>query len=82
MSNVFKYAVECDSIYNVVAFFLICTLLGFISWLCYKTVIVVAKLIQYIVNKVTKYKSIHTKAQYKNASLEVDLCERDNLGTE
>ena len=82
MSNVFKYAVECDSIYNVVAFFVACTLLGFISWLCYKAVIVVAKLIQYIVNKVTKYKSIHTKAQYKDASLEVDLHERDRIGTE
>lgn len=77
----FKYAVECDSLYNVVAFFMMCTLLGFISWLCYKAVVVVTKLIQYIVNKVTKYKSIHTKAQYKDASLEVDLHERDNLGT-
>ena len=80
--EMFKYAVECDSIYNVVAFFIMCTLLGFISWLCYKAVIVVAKLIQYIVNKVTKYKSIHTKAQYKDASLEVDLHERDRIGTE
>ena len=80
--EMFKYAVECDSIYNVVAFFMMCTLLGFISWLCYKAVIVVAKLIQYIVNKVTKYKSIHTKAQYKDASLEVDLHERDRIGTE
>ena len=80
--EMFKYAVECDSIYNVVAFFVACTLLGFISWLCYKAVVVVTKLIQYIVNKVTKYKSIHTKAQYKDASLEVDLHERDRVGTE
>ena len=80
--EMFKYAVECDWIYNVVAFFIMCTLLGFIAWLCYKAVLVVTKLIQYIVNKVTKYKSIHTKAQYKDASLEVDLHEQDRVGTE
>ena len=82
MSNMFKYAVECNSIYNVVAFFMTCTLLGFVAFLCYKGLLIVAKLIQYIVNKVTKYKSIHTKAQYKDASLEVDLHERDRIGTE
>lgn len=80
--EMFKYTVECDSIYNVVAFFIMCTLLGFISVLLYKGLVVVAKLIQYIVNKVTKYKSIHTKAQYKDTSLEVDLHERDRMGTE
>lgn len=82
MSNVFKYAVECDSIYNVVAFFMMCTLLRFIAFLCYKGLLVVTKLIQYIVNKVTKYKEIHTKAQYKDASFEVDLHEQDRVGTE
>lgn len=82
MSSMFKYAVECDSLYNVVAFFMMCTLLGFVAFLCYKGLLVVTKLIQYIVNKVTKYKSIHTKAQYKDTSLEVDLHERDRVGTE
>ncbi|MEI3163864.1 MAG: hypothetical protein V8S74_10880 [Lachnospirales bacterium] len=82
MSNMIKYAVECNSLYNVVAFFMICTLLGFIAWLCYKTVLALCKLIQYIVNKVTKYKDVHAKAQYKDSSLEVDLRERDKLGAE
>lgn len=61
---------------------MICTLLGFIAWLCYKTALVLCKLIQYIVNKVTKYKDVHAKAQYKDSSLEVDLRERDKLGAE
>ena len=80
--DVIRYAVECDSLYNVVAFFMICALLGFIAFLCYKGLLVVAKLIQYIVNKVTKYKDVHAKAQCKDTSLEVDLHERDRMGTE
>lgn len=80
--DVIKYAVECDSLYNVVAFFMMCALLGFIAWLCYKAVLALCGLIQYIINKVTKYKEIRIKAQYNDASLEVDLHERNNLGTE
>ena len=80
--DVIKYAVECDSLYNVVAFFMICTLLGFIAWLLYKSVLALCGLIRYIVNKVTKYKDVHAKAQCKDASLEVDLHERNDLGTE
>lgn len=80
--EIIKYAVECDSLYNVVAFFVICTLLGFVAWLLYKAVLALFGLIRYIVNKVTKYKEVHAKAQYKDASLEVDLHERNDLGTE
>lgn len=80
--DIIKYAVECDSLYNVVAFFVICTLLGFVAWLLYKAVLALFGLIRCIVNKVTKYKEIHAKAQYKDASLEVDLHERNDLGTE
>ena len=80
--DVIKYAVECDSLYNVVAFFMICTLLGFVTWLLYKVVLALLGLIRYIINKVTKYKDVHAKAQCKNASLEVDLHERDRMGTE
>lgn len=81
--DVIKYAVECDSLYNVVAFFMICTLLGFMAWLLYKAVLALCGLIRYIVNKVTKYKEIHTKAQYRDASLEIDLQQnQDEMGTE
>ena len=80
--DVIKYAVVCDSLYNVVAFFMICTLLGFVTWLLYKVVLALFGLIRYIINKVTKYKDVHAKAQCKNASLEVDLHERDRMGTE
>ena len=80
--DVIKYAVECDSLYNVVAFFIICTLLGFITWLSYKAVLALCGLIRYIVNKVTKYKDVHAKAQRKDTSLEVDLHERNEVGTE
>lgn len=80
--EIIKYAVECNSLYNVVALFIMCTLLGFITWLLYKAVLALYGLIRYIVNKVTKYKEVHAKAQYKNALLEVDLHERDRIGTE
>lgn len=71
--EVIKYAVECSSLYNIVALFMICSLLGFIAWLCYKSVIVVTKLIQYIANKATRYNDVCTKAQYKDTLLKVDL---------
>lgn len=80
--EIIKYAVECNSLYNVVALFIMCTLLGFITWLLYKAVLALYGLIRYIVNKVTKYKEVHAKAQYKDALLEVDLHERDRIGTE
>ena len=35
-----------------------------------------------LVNKVTKYKDVHAKAQCKDTSLEVDLHERNEVGTE
>ena len=34
------------------------------------------------VNKVTKYKDVHAKAQCKDTSLVVDLHERNEVGTE
>ena len=82
MMDIIKNIVECDSLYGVIALFILCTLLGFVSWLCYKVIIEVKKLIQYIVNKITKYKEIHAKAQYKDSSLEVDLHEQNEVGTE
>lgn len=83
MEQIFKYTTECNSLYNVVALLILCTLLGFISWLCYKVIISFGKLIQYIVNKIAKYKEIHTKAQYRDASLEIDLQQnQDEMGTE
>lgn len=48
----------------------------------YKAVLALCGLIRYIVNKVTKYKDVHAKAQCKDASLEVDLHEQNDLGTE
>ena len=80
--DVIKYSVECDSLYNVVAFFMICTLLGLIAWLLYKVILALFGLIRYIVNRVTKYKDVHAKAQCKDASLEVDLHEQNEVGTE
>lgn len=82
MMNIIKYSIACNSLYNIIALFIICTLLRFIAWLSYKAVLVFCKLIQYIVNKVTKYKDVHAKAQCKDTSLEVDLHERNDLGAE
>lgn len=82
MMDIIKSIVECDSLYGVIALFILCTLLRFVSWLCYKVIIEVKKLIQYIVNKITKYKEIHAKAQYKDALLKVDLTEQNEEGIE
>lgn len=82
MMDIIKSIVECDSLYGVIALFILCTLLGFVSWLCYKVIIEVKKLIQYIVNKITKYKEIHAKAQYKDVLLKVDLTEQNEEGIE
>lgn len=65
MMDIIKSIVECDSLYGVIALFILCILLGFVSWLCYKVIIEVKKLIQYIVNKITKYKEIHAKPSTK-----------------
>ena len=73
--DVIKYAVECDSLYNVVAFFMICTLLG-------TSLYFVCDTIQHITDKICEYKEISIKAQYDDTSLEVDLHEQNEVGTE
>ena len=82
MSKMIKYAVKCNSLYKLIAVISVCALLGFIAWHLYKAVLALCGLIRYIVNKVTKYKDVHAKAQCKDTSLEVDLHERNEVGTE
>lgn len=77
MENIVKYAVECGSMYGVVA--LAITFLGFITLgiIAYKTIQLALPYIYKSVckycNTVKKYDSVHTKANVKDVSFETEL---------
>ena len=50
--------------------------------LCLESVYFVCNTIQHITDKICEYKEVSIKAQYDDTSLEVDLHERNDLGTE
>lgn len=75
MSNMIKYAVKCDSLYKLIAIISVCALLGYCNHCLCDT-------IQHITDKICEYKEVGIKAQYDGTSLEVDLHERNDLGTE
>ena len=56
MSNVFKYVSECNSLYGVIAVLIVCILLIILGVLVYKIII-------FLIDKITKYKEIYTKAK-------------------
>ena len=77
MENIIKYAVECGSLYGVVA--LVIILIGFISLLvfAYKTIRFVfpffGKGFSKFCNTLVKYKDVHAKADVKDVSFETEL---------
>lgn len=77
MENIIKYAVECESVYEVAA--LIVVLIGFIFLLSFsnKTIQFVLPYIYKIVcklcNTLVKYKDIRTKTSVKDVSIETEL---------
>lgn len=75
MSKMIKYAVKCDSLYKLIAVISVCALLGYCKHCWCDT-------IQHIADKICEYKEVSIKAQYDDTSLEVDLHERNDLGTE
>lgn len=75
MSKMIKYAVKCNSLYKLIAVISVCALLG-------TSLYFVCDTIQHITDKICEYKEISIKAQYDDTSLEVDLHERNDLGTE
>lgn len=75
MSKMIKYAVKCNSLYKLIAVISVCALLG-------TSVYFVCNTIQHIIDKICEYKEISIKAQYDDTSLEVDLHERNEVGTE
>lgn len=82
MEDIIKYVVECNSWYGVNALLILCTLLGFISVLIFTIILELIKHIPYIIDKLTSYNDIHTKAKNNNTSIEVELHRRNNEGTE
>ena len=75
MSKMIKYAVKCNSLYKLIAVISVCALLG-------TSLYFVCDTIQHITDKTCEYKEISIKAQYDDTSLEVDLHERNDVGTE
>lgn len=75
MSKMIKYVVECNSLYKLIAVIIVCALLGTSLYFMCDTV-------QHITDKICEYKEVSIKAQYDDTSLEVDLHERDRMGTE
>ena len=74
MSKMIKYAVKCNSLYKLIAVISVCALLETSLYFVYDT-------IQHITDKICEYKEISIKAQYDDTSLEVDLHERNEVGT-
>ena len=75
MSKMIKYAVKCNSLYKLIAVISVCALLGV-------SVYFVCNTIQHITDKICEYKEVSIKAQYDDTSFEVDLHERNEVGTE
>lgn len=68
MSNVFKYASECNSLYGVISILIVCVLLVILGILIYKAII-------FLIDKVTKYKEVYAKAKAGEISIEAELHE-------
>ncbi len=66
MSKMFKYVSECSSLYGVVAVLFVCILLIILGVLVYKAII-------FLIDKITKYKEIHTKANAGDISIEAQI---------
>ena len=82
MENIIKSVVECNSAYGVDALLILCTLLGFLGVLILITVLALIKHVPYIIEKLTSYNDIRTKAENNNTSIEVELHRRNNKETE
>lgn len=66
MSNIFKYASECNSLYGVIAVLIVCILLIILGILAYKVII-------FVIDKIAKYKEIRTKIKTGEISVETEL---------
>lgn len=77
MENIIKYAVECCSIYGIVA--LVITFLGLsvLGIIAYKTIQLalpyIYKMVCKYCNIVKKYDDVNTKASVKDVSIETEL---------
>ena len=82
MGNIIESVVECKSEYGVEALLTLCTLLGFIGVLILIAILAFMKYIPYIIDRITSYNDIRTKAKNNNTSVEVELHRRNDLETE
>ena len=70
MENIIKIIVECDSLYGMICVIFI---LVFLYAIAHTALPFLYKCLCKICNTVTKFKSIHTKVDVDNVSVEADL---------
>lgn len=77
MENIIKYAIECNSMYGVMALVVVFIGLNILGYIIYKIIQLVLPYIYKIIckycNTAKKYKEVHSKFGVKDVSVETDL---------
>ena len=77
MENIIKFAIECDSMYGIIALAVVFIGFSLLGYTAYKIIQLVLPYIYKIVckycNTVKKYKDFHSKVGVKDFSVETDL---------
>ena len=77
MENIIKFAIECESLYGIVALTVVFLGFSLLGYTVYKIIQLVLPYIYEIVckycNTVKKYKDVHSKIGVKDVSVETEL---------
>ena len=77
MENIIKFAIECNSMYGIIALVIVFIGFNLLGYTTYKIIQLVLPYIYKIVykycNTVKKYKDVNSKFGVKNVSVETDL---------
>lgn len=77
MENIIKFAIECNSMYGIIALVVVFLGFGLLGYTTYKIIQLILPYIYKIVckycNTVKKYKEVHSKVGVKDISIETDL---------
>lgn len=77
MENMIKFAIECDSMYGIIALAVVFLGFSLLGYTAYKIIQLVLPYIYKIIckycNTVKKYKDVHSKVDVKDVSVETDL---------
>lgn len=77
MENIIKFAIECNSLYGIIALVVVFSGFSLLGYTTYKIIQLVLPYIYKIVcrhcNTVKKYKDVYSKVGVKDVSIETDL---------